>query len=228
MSKSGQFKIEGKELKEHFSNCQIFSSNSDGRLMAINDKYLAMAWIGKDKKVGNIKLVDSNKPKDLKNDNYFFISEQSNILDMELSPFDSSILSSCYENNSVCLTKLVSKDENNIITIPYFYKEHKNKVISINFNPVAEHIMCSTTVLGQVNIWESNGFKTYYSLKLKKNPNYLSWSPNGDLIGINCLKCKYFNLLDPRSKGINSEILISNTNINSRFSWVDNDIIASS
>ena len=64
MSKSGQFKIEGKELKEHFSNCQIFSSNSDGRLMAINDKYLAMAWIGKDKKVGNIKLVDSNKPKD--------------------------------------------------------------------------------------------------------------------------------------------------------------------
>ena len=61
--------------------------------MAINDKYLAMAWIGKDKKVGNIKLVDSNKPKDLKNDNYFFISEQSNILDMEFSPFDSSILS---------------------------------------------------------------------------------------------------------------------------------------
>ena len=29
----------------------------------------------------------------------------------------------------------------------------------------------------------------------KKNPNYLSWSPNGDLIGINCLKCKYFNLV---------------------------------
>ena len=221
MSNGRQFKIEGKELNQHFSNCQLSSFNPDGRLMAINDKYLAMAWEGKDKK-GNIKLINKN----LKNDNYYFTSEHANILDMEFSPFDNNILSSCYDNNCICLTKLDLKDENNIITIPYFYKAHNNKVNSINFNPIAEHIICSTTVFGQVNIWESNEFKTYYSFKLKKNPNYLSWSPNGDLIGISCLKGRYFNLLDPRSKEKPSEILLSDTNINSRFAWVDNDIIA--
>ena len=104
-----RFLVEGVEQKKCFTNCFISSSITDGRLIAINDKYLALAWLGK----GTIKLLDSSQPINLMNNNSKVQSEDSNILDMEFSPFDSDLL--CFsENNHVFLSRINYLSADNI------------------------------------------------------------------------------------------------------------------
>ena len=72
----------------------------------------------------------------------------------------------------------------------------KKKVNFINFNPIASKIMVSGTSYGDIHIWESNEFKTYFQFKLSYNPNTLLWSPNCDLLGITT-KNKILTIYDP-------------------------------
>ena len=105
-------KLEGKEIKNYFSNCSIPSVSTEGRLIAINDKYLVMPWL----KPGLISIVDSNNPINLSQNNNIFETDKSNILDMEFSPFNSNILAICNENNSVILS-YINEDINNLIKV---------------------------------------------------------------------------------------------------------------
>ena len=86
--------VQGVEKKNYFSNCFLNSTLTDGRLMAVNDKYLALAYLGS----GNIKLLDSSHPANLTNNFSTIFLENSDILDMEFSPFDSDLLCFCNEN----------------------------------------------------------------------------------------------------------------------------------
>ena len=88
MSASKLIKIHGKELNTHFINCKIPKTITDGRLMALNDKYLIMAW---NDNPGSINMVNSNEPFNMDLKTNTFSIENSNILDMEFSPFDSNI-----------------------------------------------------------------------------------------------------------------------------------------
>ena len=58
--KSINFQVEGRKKSVCYSNCSLSKANTKGRLMAVNDKYLALAW----KEIGMIKLVDLNNPND--------------------------------------------------------------------------------------------------------------------------------------------------------------------
>ena len=58
---SKSLKIQGAEIANHFSKCFLSYTLTDGRLMAVNDKYLALTWMGK----GKIKLLDSHNPMNL-------------------------------------------------------------------------------------------------------------------------------------------------------------------
>ena len=98
-----RYLVQGVEKKEYFSNCFLNYSSSDGRSMAVNDKYLALAFLGR----GNIKLLDSSQPTNLTNNFSTIFLEESNILDMEFSPFDSDLLCFCNENSKVFLSKII-------------------------------------------------------------------------------------------------------------------------
>ena len=216
-----RFMVKGFEKKEHFSNCFLNSTATDGRLMAFNDKYLALAYIGK----GNIKILDSSKPINLTN-NYSTIQlEESNILDMEFSPFDSNLLCFSNDNSNVFLSKITYKTSNEIELNSKVYKGHEKKVNFINFNPIASNIMVSGTSYGDIHIWESNEFKTYFQFKLLYNPNTLLWSPNGDLLGITT-KNKFLTIYDPRNRNAVFQDQISNNSLITKFAWLDNNSVA--
>ena len=219
VNKQKKVLIQGLEKRNFFSNCDL-SSSSEGRLLAVNDKYMALAW--KDK--GIIKLVDSNKPKNLSQEFSSFSCGTGNILDMEFSPFDNGLLAFSDDNNAVFLSRIQEKEEPNIEINSAAYLGHNRKVTFVNFNPVASNILCSSTSFGTVDIWESNQFKTYKSIKLE-SPTSLSWSPNGDLVGVST-KNKVFIAYDPRSNTTPYKLQISENNQNSKFAWIDNNIIA--
>ena len=175
--KQKNIQIQGDERISIFFNCDL-SSSSEGRLLAVNDKYMALAW--KDK--GTIKLVDSNQPKYVSQELLSFSCGKDNILDMEFSPFDDNVLALSDENGNVHLSRIQQKEE--VINLDHsLYKGHIQKVTYVNFNPVASNILCSSTSIGVVDVWDSEQFNTYTSINLE-SPTALSWSPNGDLVGI--------------------------------------------
>jgi len=216
----GQKKIEGKEKKYSFSNCEIPSVITEGRLMAINDKFLVLPW----QKPGYINIVDSKIPCNLSLNNNcnLFKTDYSNILDMEFSPFNSNVLAFCNENNSVILSYI--SEEKNHFNQSNCYKNHNNKVNFVNFNPIVSNLMCSGTTSGDIHIWDSLKMKTIHEYK-SSNPNSIFWSPNGNLIGIST-KSKYFYVYEPRQKKYIFSQQISKTMNTSKFAWMDNDSIA--
>ena len=216
-----RYLVQGVQRNNYFSNCFLNSTVTDGRLMAINDKYLALAYIGK----GNIKILDSSHPINLTN-NYLTIKLQdSYILDMEFSPFDSDILCFCNESNNVFLSRINYKSENNYDLNWDVYQGHEKKVNFINFNPIASNIMVSSTSYGDIKVWESKEFKTYKQFKILYNPNTISWSPNGDLIGITA-KNKILTIFDPRNDKEIFQEQISQNYLITKFAWIDNNIVA--
>ena len=187
--------VQGVEKKNYFSNCFLNCSSLDGRSMAVNDKYLALAYLGR----GNIKLLDSSHPTNLTNNFSTIFLEESNVLDMEFSPFDSHLLCFCNENSKVFLSKIIFRSENDYTLNSSAYEGHKKKVNLINFNPIASNIMVSGTSYGDIHIWESKEFKTCMNWKLEYNPISILWSPNGDLVGITA-KNKILTIYDPRNR----------------------------
>ena len=102
-------KINSFEVREHFSNCELNTVSTEGRLIAVNGKFLAMSW----KNDGEIVIVDSSKPLSLKN--YLpNIKGLSNIVDLEFSPFNNNILASCDNNNEGNSVHLWKIPENGI------------------------------------------------------------------------------------------------------------------
>ena len=212
-------KILGEEKKDYFTDCILARGITEGRLIAVNDKYLAVAWI----ESGSVRLVDSNNPINMSKAEGFRV-EHANILDMEFSPFDNNILCHSNENNNVIISKITEENDNmNIYSSNY--EGHVKKVNFVNFNPIASNIMCSSTSYGELHVWDSNQFKTLTKYNFSNNQNNVFWSPNGDLIGIN-FKNKILNVLDPRSKKIVYQNQISELFTNSKFTWLDNNSIA--
>ena len=182
MNESKIKKIQGSEKKDYFTDCFLSRGLTEGRLIAVNDKYLAVASIP----LGSMKLVDSNNPINMSKAEDFIV-ENSNILDMEFSPFDNNILCHSNENNNVIISKITEENENNMNISSSIYKRHVKKVNFVNFNPIASNIMCSSTSYGELHVWDSNQFKTLTKYNFSNNPNNVFWSPNGDLIGITIL-----------------------------------------
>ena len=56
---------------------------AEGRLIAANEKFLAIAW----NKKGQLLIVDSSKTKKIQRNSPYLKGNNSNILDLEFSPF---------------------------------------------------------------------------------------------------------------------------------------------
>ena len=213
-------KIDRYEVDQHFSNCLIPSTLTDGRLMAINDKFLAIPWI--QNKQSHINIAYSNNPVNLASNLYGITKspEFSNILDMEFSPFNSNILAYSTDINSVILS-MIQEGQEKIYIKPSYYKQHSKKVSFVNFNPIASNVMCSCTTTGELHIWDTNSFQNFGRYAIK-DPYTVSWSPNGDLIGIST-KSRTFHFFDPRNSNMKGVELFSNQ----KFDWLDNNNIVS-
>ena len=90
---------------EKFTNCKLSKKETEGRLIAVNDKFLAMSWDDQ----GEIVIVDSSIPLDINEEQPRLKGYSKNIYDLEFSPFNSNILASCYDDNSVLLWKIPNK-----------------------------------------------------------------------------------------------------------------------
>ena len=144
--------LKGIDIPEKFTNCQLGNYNISNRIIAVNEKYLAMLWEG-DKK---IKIVDSSCTMNI-NDEIPCLNSENNIMDLEFSPFHNNLLASSTANKSVLLWKIPENgiNENNI-NEKAEYTKHNNKVFFVNFNPVVSDVICSCCLNGEIHVWNQN------------------------------------------------------------------------
>ena len=212
------------EKENKFTNCNLSSISSDGRLIAVNDKFLAMSHKNK----GEIVVVDSSNPSTIKENSTSFKNNNGNVLDLEFSPFNNNLLASSNDNNSVLLWNMPEGGLKENITKEFnIYNKHKNKVFFVTFNPIVKEVLCSGALGSEIHVWNLEKLDSCIELKSDNNPIMISWSPNGNLIGVST-KSKSINIFDPRKKEMILKKIINEGNIiSAKFVWVDNNLFAS-
>ena len=145
-------------------------------------------------KKGKINIAEANKPRNLSYGNHKIIEDfDSNILDLEFSPFSSDLLACTYDDFSVLLYKIPEGGLTEHITQEVqIYQKHTKKVPFVNFNPVASDVICSGAFLGEIHVWNVIKGETFCELKAVDTPTLVSWNPNGTLIGATT-KNKFIN-----------------------------------
>ena len=188
----------GEDKKELFTNTSVTSVSTEGRYLAVNGNFLAMAWSNQ----GEIVVVDASKPFSIRPDQPRFKGHRANILDLEFSPFSSDLLAAAYDDCSVLLYKIPEGGLTQHITQEVqIYQKHQKKVPLVSFNPIASDVICS------------GGFTT---------PTWVSWSPNGALLGATT-KNKLMEVFDPRANKMVLKHQINEAFQSAKFAWIDND-----
>ena len=212
----------GQEKKEKFTNCAVTTVSTEGRILAVNGNFLAMAWNNE----GEIVVVDSSTPFSIKPDQPRLKGHRANVLDLEFSPFSSDLLAVSYDDNDVLLWKIPEGGLKEHMTKEVqIYKKHTKKVPYVTFNPVASDVVASAAFNGEVHVWNTLKGETFVELKADDAPTCLNWSANGALLGITC-KNKFINIFDPRANKMILKHQINEGFQSSKFTWVDNDCFA--
>ena len=187
----------GEDKKELFTNTSVTSVSTEGRYLAVNGNFLAMAWSNQ----GEIVVVDAAKPFSIRPDQPRFKGHRANILDLEFSPFSSDLLAAAYDDCSVLLYKVPEGGLTEHITKEVqIYQKHQKKVPLVSFNPIASDC----------------------ELKADDTPTWVSWSPNGALLGATT-KNKLMEVFDPRANKMILKHQINEAFQSAKFAWIDND-----
>ena len=207
------YKIILKESESKFNN-QLNIANHNYRPIAANDKYivfnLSTSEILLNKGDGSEILLKL---------------ENENIVDLEFSPCNNGILAALNLNNTISINDLSKYDENEKQIKPKCILNHNDNVVSMNFNPVKPNILCSCVKEGKAYIWDIDSGNIISEINIENNPTGLSWSSNGELIGI-CFENGLLNIynVDNRNNKMILSEKISQKNISSPcFSWISNN-----
>ena len=209
----------GEDKKEKFTNCSVTSVSTEGRYIAVNGNFLAMAWSN----IGEVVVVDSSTPFSIKPDQPRLKGHRANVLDLEFSPFSSDLLACAYDDNSVLLWKIPEGGLTEHMTQEVqIYQKHLRKVPFVTFNPVASDVVCSGAFLGEIHIWNAIKGDTYVELKADDTPTAVAWNPNGTLVGATT-KNKMINIFDPRANKMILKQHINEGFQSAKFAWVDDN-----
>ena len=209
----------GEDQKEVFTKCDVTTVSTEGRLLAVNGNFLAMAWNNR----GEIVVVDSSKPFGIKPDQPRIKGHHSNVLDLEFSPFSSDLLATSFDDYAVLLYKIPEGGlKEHMKQEVQIYQKHTRKVPHVTFNPVASDVICSGAFQGEIHFWNVLKGETYVELKADDTPTMVQWNPNGTLVGATT-KNKFMNVFDPRANKMIFKHQINEKIQSAKFAWIDND-----
>ena len=207
---------ESEEKYEHRLN-NVFGNNKP---IAINTKYTVL----NSGSPGEIIFYKNNE------ENFKHIKlEDNDILYLEFSPFNDDILAILNINNIISIIDLseFKVEKNQIKTVCKL--SHEGKVDLMNFNPIKQNIICSCEKGGLIHIWDINSGKAINRFNTDNEPVGISWSPNGNLIGI-CFRngiLKIYNTIDNRFYEVFSEKISEKETLVNCFSWIyDNSFVS--
>ena len=220
MSAPSKFKNAlGEDKRDKYTSCSVSTVSTEGRLISVNSNFLAMAWSN----LGEIVVVDSSTPFNIKPDQPRLKGHRANVLDLEFSPFSSDLLAATYDDSSVLLYKIPEGGLTEHITQEVqIYQKHTKKVPFVSFNPIASDVLCSAAFNGEIHIWNALKGDTACELNAEDTPVWLNWSPSGTLLGLTT-KGKNMMVFDPRANKLIFKQQVNEAFQAAKFAWLDNE-----
>ena len=212
----------GDTARDKWVHFDICTANTEGRLLAGNNKFLAASW---NTQHGGVAILDINNPCSVKPDIPLIKGFKGPVLDLEFSPFRTDLLATASEDCSIKLYQIPEGGlTSNITQEVQNFPGHYKKSIFVNFNPVASDCLLSASFDNTIKVWNCTKGEEFVNLELKDIPTSVFWNANGSLIAA-CCKNKTLNVLDPRA---NKSVLCTTCHDsakNSKLCWKDNDVV---
>ena len=173
----------GEVQKEKFLKFDLGEPTTEGRLLAVNNQFLASSWnsLGGCVAIFNPKEFTSVSP------NIPLIRGHKNpVLDMEFSPFRSDLLATASDDCSVKLWQIPQDGIKEDTTKEALaFTKHNKKATFVTFNPVASDVIASTSLDQVIQVWSAMTGESFSQIEVPDSPTSLEWNVNGSLLGIN-------------------------------------------
>ena len=168
MTESKFKSVIGDTLKESWVHFDMCTANTEGRLIAVNPKFLAASWNTQN---GGVAILDPFKPCSVKPDIPLIKGFKGPILDLEFSPFRTDLLATASEDCSVRLFQipeagLTKTTHEELQSLP----GHVKKVTFVDFNPSVADCLLSASFDDTVKVWNVVKGEELCSLSVEANP----------------------------------------------------------
>ncbi|GMH48478.1 hypothetical protein TrVE_jg5731 [Triparma verrucosa] len=195
--------VHGKSLpmSGRYFNLQPNISTMDGSLLAANEKFFALPWMGGGGQVyvsplGRTGKVEPNCP-------LLNTGHTKAVTALSFSKFDSSILATGSDD---CNVRIFGVTEEGTSTgmgddqLIGELKGHRNGIRTLDWHPTCQNVMMTSSLDTAVKIWDVQNFKEITDLghHHPETINNCSWNFDGSLIATGS-RDKFVRILDPRT-----------------------------
>ena len=216
--RTSQYKnILGEEKSFKFTNVNLVSEVTEGRLIACNGSFIAASWNGS---TGSVAILDTAFPSNVKYNTPVLKGHKRSVFDLEFSPFKDTILATASDDATAKLWEIPLPGlRQNLSQDLITYKGHSRRVAFVKFNPVASDVIASASTDYSLHVWNLSKAETYSKCQFPDLPTCLEWNPTGTLIGVTCKKKKIL-IFDPRANKSVLDTQIYESPRSPKFTWV--------
>ena len=215
--------IIGEEKSNKFTNINLVSEVTEGKLIACNGSFIAASW---NSIPGSVAILNTHFPSSIKFNCPLLKGHKNSVFDLEFSPLKDTLLATASDDATVKLWEIPPEGLTQNITEDLLtYKGHTRRVSFVKFNPVAADIIASASTDYTLQIWNLVKGELYSQIEFGDLPTSLDWNSNGSLVGVTNKK-KTINIFDPREKKSVLVTQIYESPRSPKFTWVgDNTFI---
>ena len=209
--------IVGEEKSNKFTNINLVSEVTEGKLIACNGSFIAASW---NSTAGSVAILNTHFPSNVKFNCPVLRGHKYSVFDLEFSPLKDTLLATASDDATVKLWDippegLTENMNQDILT----YKGHTRRVSFVKFNPVAADVIASASTDYTLQVWNLVKGETYSQVEFGDLPTSLDWNPIGSLVGVTNKK-KTINIFDPREKKSVLVTQIYESPKSPKFTWV--------
>ena len=187
----------GEEKTNKFTNINLVSEVTEGKLIACNGSFIAASW---NSTPGSVAVFNTLFPTNIKFNCPVLKGHRNNVFDLEFSPLKDTLLATASDDATVKLWDIPPEGLTQNITQDLItYKGHSRRVSFVKFNPVAADVIASASTDYTLQVWNSAKGELYSQIEFGDLPTSLDWNPLGSLVGVTNKK-KTINIFDPRNK----------------------------
>ena len=187
----------GEEKTNKFTNINLVSEVTEGKLIACNGSFIAASW---NSTPGSVAVFNTLFPTNIKFNCPVLKGHRNNVFDLEFSPLKDTLLATASDDATVKLWDIPPEGLTQNITQDLItYKGHSRRVSFVKFNPVAADVIASASTDYTLQVWNSAKGELYSQIDFGDLPTSLDWNPLGSLVGVTNKK-KTINIFDPRNK----------------------------
>ena len=216
--RTSQYKnIIGHEKSYKFTNINLVSEVTEGKLIACNGSFIAASW---NSTPGSVAILDTAFPVNVKYNTPVIKGHRYPVFDLEFSPFKDNLLATASDDATVKLWEIPPEGlKENLSQDLITYTGHTRRVAFVKFNPVASDVIASASTDYSLHVWNLAKGELYSKGEFGDLPTWIDWNPVGTLVGVTTKK-KKINIFDPRLQKSVIDTQIYESPRSPKFTWV--------